>query len=1081
MFHNYSAIAGISANASILPPARLETEIEKGFLNGGRGACWIDYDGDGDDDLYVVGYGSNQFFRHDGGWSFTEISNASGLGVQGYGMACGAADLDRDGDQDIWATSYDAGDRIFRNSGNGTFTDVTAASGVTDRQGHTGASFGDFDNDGLLDVFVASYNRQQDLLYRNLGNLSFEERWESSRTYDLDWGFQSLIFDYDLDGDVDIYVINDFGLDRMWRNDGNWSFYDVSNQIGANDGGGGMGGDVADVDHDGDLDFYVANYAQNGLWIWNGSGYENKAAEAGVDNSSVAWASIFFDYDNDAWEDLYVVNGAVDSHSERFQSDVLYRNLGGLRFEDVSAGSGAASVEIGRSAAVADVDGDGRLDIYMTNVNSPNEMLRNVVNTTNRWLGVQLEGTVSNTDGVGALVTVRAGNLTHVRPMMVGTGYLSTGSKVMHFGLGDRDTVDSVEVKWPSGLVQTVRSVGVNATTYIQEQDRSAPVAVAGDVTALRGVPFPLNGTASTDNVRIVAWNWTVDQNGTLRSAYGKVSALAIYTAGNYTGQLEVRDLFGNANTTSFRVDVAPFSGVWADAGPDIRVDEGVEHRFVAGGGTSETPDYEGTSLFAWSFTEWGVPTTLSGARPNHTFTQVGTIEVRLHVTDVASQTAVDFVNVTVADVTAPVIVASLPPEVDEDVSVALDGTLSSDNDPLFPAGASAEWSYLGPAGSISAYGLYANIVFAEPGQVTLTLRVTDAAGNSASRVFPLLVRDRTRPEAVAGPDRLVGPGEPVVLSAAASTDNAGDFFENGVFTWTVDTPQGTQTLVGPTHTITFSSPGVYLVRLDAVDPSGNPASAPDSFTVTVRDDEPPTAKGGGNRFVGVGEIVALDASNSTDNDPAFLDTGTFVWEFQDGSANLRITGKAVTYTFRAPGEYRVRLSATDAAGNAAAVLFTLTVGDASPPSIQAETPPSQVVQGTAVSLNASATSDNLALASVSWHVTGPFAFDVTLSGASGVIELGLPGVYNATVTAVDAAGNRASQSFEIKVVPRTSGGNGGGGNPPPAGNGTGSPGDPAASGGVAMAAVAIGAAAAAAAALFVFQRRRGAKPPQAG
>ncbi len=1029
LFENYSAFTGLSGNLSINNQTRADTEIFRGFLNGGRGACWIDYDGDGDDDLYLVGPGASQMFRHDGGWNFTDVTNQTGLWAAGYGMACGSADLDGDGDEDIWATDYAYGDRVFSNNGNGTFTNVTASSGVTNASPHTGIAFGDFDNDGLLDVVVTSYNRYQDLVYRNLGNMTFEERWASSKLYDTDWGFQPLIFDYDLDGDVDLYTVNDFGPDRLWRNDGNWTFTDVSNALGANDPGGGMGGDVADLDHNGSLEFYIGNYNQNGLWVWNGTGYVNRAAEAGVDNASTAWATLFFDYDNDGWDDLFVVNGAVDAQSVIWQSNVLYHNLGGMRFEDVSNGSGVNSAEIGRSAAAADVDGDGRVDLYETNVNSPNEMLRNVAPSTNRWIGLRLQGTVSNPEGVGALITLKAGNLTQVKPVLVGTGYLSTNSKVQHFGLGQNDLVDSVEIRWPSGLVQTLTSLPVNGTIVVSEEDLEAPQAVAGDVSGLRGLPIGLNGSASSDNVRIVAWNWSVDDNGTPRRATGKLASVALYTAGNFTGTLEVADLFGNTATAVFNVSVGANAGAWAEAGPDFAVDEGVAHEFAAGGGTSETPDFEGTSNFTWSFSEWGTAHVLTGARPNYTFRQVGVVEVRLHVVDVAAHTADDWVNVTVTDVTAPNISWVVPSAVDEDVVVPLSATTTTDNDPSFPAGAMAQWTYLSGSGIVTRTGFTANTTFPDPGTVTITVRVTDAAGNVAARMFNVTVRDTTRPVASAGGDRTAVPGETVLFSANLSTDNAGDFMEKGNFTWTLDLPGGAVALFGPEQHFVFAFPGTFRVDLAVLDPSGNAAAAAASFNVTVADNEAPTPSGGGNRFVAVGLPTMLDASGSTDNDPTFLSTGAFSWEFQDGGVRQVLTGLRVNYTFARVGDYDVRLSARDGAGNAARILFTLTVGDGTPPVIVAEPLPANLSQGRSLVLNASGTHDDVGLASVIWHVTGPYGFDVFTSTSSAIVPVGLPGDYHATVIATDTTGNVATATFDVHVTVAQ---------PGPTGNGTG-------------------------------------------
>ena len=1024
LFENYSATSGLSANASILNRSLADFELSHGFLNGGRGACWLDFDGDGDDDLFVAGPQQSQFFENLGGWAFADVSNASGLDLRGYGMGCAAADLDRDGDQDLWVTFYDSLQALMRNNGDGTFTNVSAGPIAAEKGAHTGVSFGDFDEDGLLDAVVTNYNRQADRLYRNLGNLTFEERSGASGLFDVDWGFQPLVFDHDLDGDVDIVVINDFGFDRLWRNEGGWNFTDATSQTGANDPGGGMGGDVSDVDLDGDLDFYIANYAENSLWVWNGSSFVNRAASAGVDNRSTGWAALFFDYDNDRFEDLFVANGVVDWPSERRQPNVLYRNLGNLTFEDVSAGSGAESNEVGRGGALSDVDGDGRVDVYTTNVNAPNEMLRNVADTQNGWLKVRLEGTLSNPDGVGSLVRVAAANRTQLKPQMAGTGYLSSSSKVMHFGLGASAAVDFVEVVWPTGLVQRVTGPALNTTVVVREQDAEAPVARAPGVSAQQGLPFELNGSASTDNAGIAGWTWTVDVNGTPVVAAGERASVRVFSPGNFTGSLEVADLYGNVANAAFAVDVLPLTAAFVDAGPDFSVPEGTAHTFSATGLSTSAADFENTSAFEWWVTDGAGTILLTGARPTYVFGRVGTVAVHVVVHDSANASAEDFLNVTVTDGSPPTVVAAVPASVDEDVAVTLDASATFDNDPRFPAGATFTWGYDGRAGPVSFAGVNATHVFADPGPVRLKLRVADGSGNSAEVEYSLVVADRTAPAVDAGPDRAAEPGEDVDLSAAGSSDNALDFFENGSFTWRVHYRTGVVVLTGPDRLVTFPEPGVFLVALEASDPTGN-AGTPDSLEVTVIDRVAPVPNGGGDRTATLGVPFLFNASLTTDNDPYFKESGRFVWQFQDGSQLQNLEGVLAPYTFLREGEYRVRLSATDAAGNAAAALFTVRVVDGRPPTIAVAPVPASAFAGDRVVLNASGTTDDVGVASLGWRVTGPFAFDVELAGGVGVFVPPLPGTYNATVTARDAAGNAASRAFTIVVGVRPGAGTG--------------------------------------------------------
>lgn len=1016
LFANYSSVSGLSANASILNQSIADFELNHGFLNGGGGACWLDFDGDGDDDLFVASPSKSQFFENLGLWSFADISNASGLDLRGYAMGCAAADLDRDGDQDLWVTFYDSFQALMRNNGDGTFTNVSAGPLASEKGANTGVSFGDFDGDGLLDAFVTRYNRQTDRLYRNLGNLTFEERTGSSGLSDLDWGFQSLVFDFDLDGDVDIDVINDFGFDRLWRNEGNWNFTDVTSQTGANDPGGGMGGDVSDVDLDGDLDFFIANYAADALWVANGSRFEDRALAAGVANRSTGWAGLFFDYDNDGREDLFVANGVVDRPSEHHQSNVLYHNRGNLTFEDVSAGSGVQSNEIGRGGALSDVDGDGRVDLYTTNVNAPNEMLRNVVDTQNGWLKVKLEGTLSNSDGVGAVVRVRVQNTTHMKPQMAGTGYLSSSSKVLHFGLGSATAVDQVEVVWPTGLAQRVAAPALNSTIVIREFDGEAPVARAENVSAAQGLPFELNGSASTDNAGIAAWRWTVDLNGTPLQAAGKVPSVRVFLPGNFTGTLVVEDMYGNTASTTFDLHVSPLLAAWVDAGPDFALPEGTAHVFSALGESTSAADFENTSTFEWWVTDGNATLRLTGAHPPYVFARVGLVSIHLVVHDSANASAEDYLNVTVTDGSAPTILALVPPTVDEDAAVQLDAVGTTDNDPAFPTGATFVWSYAGRQGPVSFSGANVSALFPDPGPLSLRLTVTDGAGNLALREFSLFVADRTAPTLNAGPDLSADPGVEVALDASGSSDNSLDFFENGSFTWRVHYRTGTVVLSGPGRFVSFPEPGVFRVDLEATDASGN-AGAPDFLEVRVADRAAPVPSGGGDRTVALGVPFLFNASLSTDNDPYFPASGTFTWQFQDGALLQRLDGVLAPYTFTRLGEYRIRLVTSDAAGNAAAILFTVRVVDGRAPTIVAAPLPASAYARDPVALNASATTDDVGVASIEWRITGPFAFDVWIAGPAGAFVPPVPGTYNATVTARDAAGNAASLSFTVVVV----------------------------------------------------------------
>jgi hypothetical protein len=329
-------------------------------------------------------------------------------------------------------------------------------------------------------------------------------------------------------------------------------------------------------------------------------------------------------------------------------------------------------------------------------------------------------------------------------------------------------------------------------------------------------------------------------------------------------------------------------------------------------------------------------------------------------------------------------------------------------------------------------------------------------------------------------------PGQEVLLLGIASEDNDQRFPNQGVFVWTITGPEGSTNYTGIRQVVTFAYPGDFQVALMVWDPSGNPSPAPSTMIIHVIDTVAPVPDGGGGRTVGVGDLVNFDASGTTDNDPTILETGAFVWEFQDGAQRFRLEGLTQTHVFLLAGIYTVRLTVADAGDNRAAELFKVTVVDDVAPQIRAQPIPSQVESGTNVVMNASATTDNVGVASIGWRVKGPFGYDQFVTGAEGSLQLAMLGEYNLTVTAQDAAGNTDTASFLVRVVPRPSGGNSTGGSPngtdpgsPGTGTGNGSgpvtpgTGNPAPSLGVLPAAASLLSAAAIVGWVHLWRRRR--------
>jgi enediyne biosynthesis protein E4 len=455
----------------------------------------------------------NRMYRQKPDGTFEDVTEKAGLQGVGYGMGVAVGDYDNDGYEDLFVTAY-GGNRLYHNNGNGTFTDVTATAGVGGSGWSSSAAWVDLDNDGLLDLVVVRYVtwdfsdiwcgppqaalRQYChpdsfppitlLAYHNDGNGHFTEVAQKIGLSKPAKGLGIALADYDRDGHIDLYIANDSWPGFLFHNKGNGTFEEVGLAAeAALDGDGrtfaGMGVDFADYNNDGLPDLVVDDLANQmyALYLNNGDGTFNYASYAtGISRMTrmhSGWGVRFFDYDNDGWKDILTAQGHDLDTIEKSNPQLHYREPmlllrnTGKGFADVSADSGDVFREawVGRGLAIGDIDNDGRIDAVVATNGGPLHILHNETPTSNHWLTLKLDGHRSNRDGIGAEVKL----VTAAGPQWVtattASSYLSSSDKRVHFGLGAESVAQSIEIRWPSGVVQTLRDVRGDQILQVDE------------------------------------------------------------------------------------------------------------------------------------------------------------------------------------------------------------------------------------------------------------------------------------------------------------------------------------------------------------------------------------------------------------------------------------------------------------------------------------------------------------------------------------------------------------------------------------------------------------------------------------
>lgn len=467
LFSVTSVFAFIIASTALCQTSFTDVTSEAGLIdfNYSVGAAWGDYNNDGYPDIYLVNLGQgNVFYSNNGDGTFDDITAQSGTGDNGAGVGCAWGDYDNDGLLDLFASNRPGMHRLYRNLGDSSFIDMAPGYGMSDPTGWgESVAWADYDNDGFIDLYVLRMN-QSNILYRNIDGGDFEDVTDIAGVGHYGPGEGVAWCDYDNDGDQDIYAVNAQGYNLLYRNNGDGTFSDYTDSAGIRHSGYSYGCSWGDYDNDGDFDLYVGRNGNNKLYRNNGDGtFEDAGAEAGVDAYAFTLGVAWEDYDNDGWLDLHLAVHQGD--------DILFRNSGDGTFEDVTAEAGVHNYYNGRGDIWGDYNNDGFPDLYVTNHDgSANVLFRNEGNN-NHFLNVRLTGTMSNRSAIGSKIICVSGDLRMMRQVEGGSGFASQNSMEVHFGSGDNDYIDSLCIYWPSGAVQILTALQADQFLEITETE----------------------------------------------------------------------------------------------------------------------------------------------------------------------------------------------------------------------------------------------------------------------------------------------------------------------------------------------------------------------------------------------------------------------------------------------------------------------------------------------------------------------------------------------------------------------------------------------------------------------------------
>ncbi|MEO0897481.1 MAG: FG-GAP-like repeat-containing protein [Bacteroidota bacterium] len=443
--------------------------------SGNQGVAIADFDKDGDDDIYVfTRQNENKLFQNQGNGNFLNVAPSYGLHYSNSTRTAAWGDLNNDGWPDLYLANYQHRDLLFIHKGMDeqgriSFEEISLKAGIDNKNEPRSVVMADFNRDGLLDIYVCNY-LSDNKYYQNRGNLTFEELSQEKGLTGHSFSMSAMAFDYDNDADTDLYLVHDFlATNLLFENNGQGEFIEKGEELGLAIEGYGMGVDAADINRDGYLDLYITDLNQNYL-MFNDQGKEfyNIAEFSAVNDPGMGWSCFFEDFDNDGWKDLYVVN---DSYFHR-SPNACYRNAQNSRFLKMAEEEAVSSWKGGLGGTSLDIDADGNMDILISN-NTPgegNQLFRNLGKEAGNWLSIQLEGTQSNRDAIGASIQVRYGQgEQQFDQLMAGSGYASQTGKKLHVGLGKSNLVDELKIQWPNGQIDLYHNLKVNRSYHFKQ------------------------------------------------------------------------------------------------------------------------------------------------------------------------------------------------------------------------------------------------------------------------------------------------------------------------------------------------------------------------------------------------------------------------------------------------------------------------------------------------------------------------------------------------------------------------------------------------------------------------------------